>query len=170
MLQNFLQYTLKKKLYLSSLNQLSQTMKTTLKINHLAVFACLILSFALGFLWYSPLLFGDSWMTMVGLSQEIVEANPPSAGAWITNIIASIVPLYVLAWLFTKLDIRSGIKGAGIGLLIVFAFDFLARMTSDMFAKAPYELVWITGGFDMAIMTISGFVLGAWRKETTEVA
>lgn len=150
------------------LKPIISTMKTTLKINHLAVFVCLILSFALGFLWYSPFLFADSWMAMVGLSQEMIEANPPSAGAWITNIIASIVPLYVLAWIFTKLDVRTGIKGAMIGLLIVFAFDFLARMTSDMFAKAPYELVWITGGFDMAIMTISGFVLGSWRKEIKE--
>jgi hypothetical protein len=134
---------------------------------HFAIVVCFILSFALGFLWYGPMMFLEPWMSMVGLDMATYEANSPGIGAWITNIIASIVPLYVLAWLFTKLNVRSGLRGAGIGLLIVFSFDFLARMTSDMFAQAPYELVWITGGFDMVLLTISGFILGAWRKEVS---
>ena len=141
-------------------------METTLKINHLAVLTCIVLSFVLGFIWYDPL-FGETWMALVGLDLATVEANPPGAGAWITNILSSLAPIYVLAWLFTKLDIRSGLHGAGIGLLIAFSFNFLSRMTSDMFAQAPYELVWITGGFDMIFLTISGFILGVWIKQST---
>ena len=139
-------------------------METSLKINHLAVLVCLVISFVLGFIWYGPL-FGDSWMASVGLDRETVEANPPGASVWITNIISTLIPLYVLAWLFTKLDVQTGFQGACIGLLIAFSFDFLARMTSNMFAQAPYELAWITGGFDMVLLTISGFVLGAWTKK-----
>ena len=139
-------------------------MNTSLKINHFAVWACVLLSFVIGFIWYD-FLFVDAWMAMVGLDRATVEANPPGAGVWITNIISSVIPLYVLAWLFTKLDVRSGIRGAGLGLLIAFSFDFLARMTSDMFAQAPYELAWITGGFDMVLLTISGFILGVWIKQ-----
>lgn len=140
-------------------------MNSNLKINHLAVLTCVILSFVLGFIWYDPL-FGDVWMDLVGLDRVTVEANPPGAAIWISNLVSSITPVYVLAWLFIKLDVRSGIKGAGIAFLIVFSFDFLSRMTSDLFAQAPYELVWITGGFDMVIITISGFILGAWTKES----
>lgn len=139
-------------------------MKTTLKINHLAVLVCLILSFVIGFTWYG-VLFEEAWMGMVGLDRATVEADPPGAGEWITNVLSSLAPLYVLAWLFTKLDVRSGLRGAGLALLIAFSFIFLTRMTSDMFAKAPYELVWITGGFDMTFLTLSGFILGAWKKE-----
>ena len=139
-------------------------METTLKINHLAVIACVVLSFVLGFIWYDPL-FGETWMALVGLDLAIVEANPPSAGAWITNILSSLAPIYVLSWLFTKLDIRSGLRGAGIGLLIAFSFNFLSRMTSDMFAQAPYELVWMTGGFDKFYLTISGVIRGVWIQQ-----
>ena len=142
-------------------------MNTTLKINHLAILVCLILSFGLGFLWYGPL-FGDSWMAMVGLDEATVAANPPGVGVWITDVVARIVPLYVLAWLFTKLNVQNGLSGAGIALLIVFSFDHLSRMAGDMFAKAPYELAWITGGYDMMMMTISGFILGAWLKVKAE--
>lgn len=139
-------------------------MNTSLRINHLAILVCVILLFALGFLWYGPLL-GDQWMSMVGLDRETIEANPPGAGVWITNIVSTVVPLYVLAWLFTKLNVTSGIRGAGLGLLISFSFVFLSKMTGDMFAQNPYALSWITGGYDMAALTISGFILGAWTKE-----
>jgi hypothetical protein len=138
-------------------------MENTLRINHLAILVCVILSFIIGYIWYTPL-FGEQWMAMVGLDQATIEANPPGAGIWITNLLSSLVPLYVLAWIYVKLDIRNGIKGASIALLVSFSFHFLPGMTSDLFAKAPYELIWITGGFSMVFMTISGFILGSWIK------
>ncbi len=138
-------------------------MNTLLKINHLAVWACVVLSFIIGFIWYDPL-FGDAWMALVGLDRATVEANPPGAGIWIINMVSSVVPMYALAWLFVQLDVRAGLRGAGIGLLIVFSFHFLSTLVGNMFAQAPYELTWITGGFDLVLITISGFILGAWTK------
>lgn len=142
-------------------------MNTSLKINHFAVWACVVLSFIIGFIWYGSL-FGDAWMGMIGLDRATIEANPPGIGVWITNLISSLIPIYVLAWLFTKLDVRSGIRGAALGFLIAFSFNFLSRMTSDMFAQAPYALSWITGGYDMVLLTISGFILGTWIKKTQD--
>ncbi len=144
-------------------------MNASLKINHWAILASFVVLTALGFLWYGPL-FGTPWMKMVGLDEATINANPPGAGIWITNVIATVVPLYVLAWLFTKLNVRSGLHGAGIGLLISFSFVFLSRMTSDMFAQNPYVLSWITGGYDMVALTLAGFILGAWRKTDKQAA
>ena len=33
-----------------------------------------------------------------------------------------------------------------------------------MFAKDPYELAWITGGFTTVGLGLGGAVLGAWKK------
>lgn len=134
-----------------------------LKINHLAILVCTILFFALGFMWYGAL-FGERWMAMVNIDMEAAQANPPGAGVWITNIISCVVPLYLLAWLFTKLDVTSGVRGAAIGFIIIFCFHHLPTMVSNMFAQAPYGLAWITGGYELVGMSISGFILGAWRK------
>ncbi len=132
-----------------------------LKINHLAVLVCFVLLTGLGFAWYGPL-FGEPWMEMVGIDPENMEV--PGAGIWITNIIATIAPLYLLAWLFTKLNVRSALNGGMIGFLISFCFILLSDMTSDMFAGAPYGLAWITGGYSVVAITVSGAILGAWKK------
>jgi hypothetical protein len=105
---------------------------------------------------------------MVGLSMEEIEASGPGAGVWITNLIATVVPLYVLAWLLLKLNVTTGLRGAGIGLLIGFAFIFLSRMTSDMFSQNPYGLSWIVGGYSMVALTVSGFILGAWTRNVPD--
>jgi hypothetical protein len=137
------------------------------KINHVAIVVCVIVLFALGFFWYGSL-FGETWMRMVGLSMEEIEASGPGAGVWITNLIATVVPLYVLAWLLLKLNVTTGLRGAGIGLLIGFAFIFLSRMTSDMFSQNPYGLSWIVGGYSMVALTVSGFILGAWTRNVPD--
>ena len=134
-----------------------------LNVNHLAVWASIILLTVLGFLWYGPI-FGDKWMGLVGLDPATVEANPPGAGIWITNIIATVIPMYALAWFFDKLNVRTWSDGIIYGLLISFAFHFLSNMTGDMFAQRPYGLSWITGGYTMVALAISGAILGAWRK------
>ena len=134
-----------------------------LKINHLAVLAAVILQFVLGFLWYGPL-FGEQWMGMVGLDMDTIMADPPGAGEWMTNAVASIAGVYLLAWLFMKLNIATLAGGAGMGFLIGFVFVLLSNMTSGMFAKDPYWLAWITGGFTTMALAVSGAVLGVWTK------
>ncbi len=135
-----------------------------LKINHAAVWVGVVVMFALGFIWYGPL-FGEKWMEMVGLTMADAENMDGMAGIWISNIISSVLAIYLLAWLLSKLGIASGIKGAIIGLEIAFVFIFLSMMVTGLYSQTPYGLAWIQGGFYLAGFTINGFILGAWTKE-----
>ena len=94
-----------------------------LKINHAGVWVCVVLLFALGFLWFGPL-FGEKWMALNGLDLAAVEANPPGAAIWISNSIGTVIGVYTLAWLFTKMNVGSAMEGAMTGLVIGFAFVF----------------------------------------------
>jgi len=134
-----------------------------LKINHLAVWVNVVLLHMLGFLWYGPI-FGEPWMEMVGLTMAEAEAGSAEVGMWITNFIATVVPMYALAWIFTKMNVNTALKGLWVGFVIAFSFVFLSDMTGDMFAQNPYGLSWITGGFSLVGLSITGLILGAWRK------
>jgi hypothetical protein len=134
-----------------------------LKINHLAVWLCIVLQHGLGFLWYGPL-FGEKWMALVKLDLATMQADSMSPSLWILNSISIIAPNYLLAWLFAKLNIDSGARGAIIAFMITFCFHHLSLMNSNMFAGEPYALAWITGGYSVTCLTISGFILGSWLK------
>ena len=134
-----------------------------LKINHLAVLVSVVWMFALGFLWYGPL-FGEQWMEMVGLTMEDAEANPPGAGVWITNMVSSIAPIYLIAWLFVRMDVTSGVKGLILGFVFGFVFNLLPSMSNGMFSGDPYMLAWIQGGFQTVGWSVVGCILGVWTK------
>jgi hypothetical protein len=135
-----------------------------LKINHLAVWICIVLMHAFGFLWYGPL-FGETWMALVNIDQATMEQGSTEASLWILNSVAIIAPIYLMAWLFTKMNVTSGVQGAGIAFLVIFCFHHLPVMNANMFAGFPYGLAWITGGYVLAWLTVSGFILGTWTKQ-----
>lgn len=134
-----------------------------LKINHFAVWVGIILQFFLGFLWYGPF-FGEPWMAMVGLDMDTIMADPAGAGDWITNIIASVAGVYLLAIIFVRMNVNSLARGALWGFLIGFVFVLLAEKTTGAFSKYDYWLPWITGGFTTVGLTIAGAILGVWTK------
>ena len=135
-----------------------------LKINHPAVLVGIVLQFVIGFLWYGPL-FGEPWMGMVGLDLATIEADPASAGAWITNLVSAVAGVYLLAWLYVKLGVDTLSKGLLYGFLIGFVFVLLSVKTSGAFAKDPYWLPWITGGFTTLGLSVAGAILGIWTKK-----
>jgi hypothetical protein len=134
-----------------------------LKINHLAVLAGFVVQFVLGFLWYGPF-FGAPWMDMVGLDMVTIEANPPGAGVWITNVVASGAAMYLLAWIFVKMNVNTLLKGLFWGALLGFVFVLLDSMRTGMYNGDPYGLAWITGGFSMTGLALGGLILGGWKK------
>ncbi len=135
------------------------------KINHLAVWVSIILMHALGFLWYD-VLFNEQWMTLVGLDQDTMEPESVSAGAWILNTVAIVASVYMIAWLLSKLNVTSGVRGATLAIAIAFCIHHLPLMNTNMFAGEPYGLAWITGGYVMAGLGIAGFIVGAWVKRS----
>ncbi len=134
-----------------------------LKINYLAVLVAVVLQFVLGFLWFGPL-FGDAWMDMVGLDTASVQANPPGAGVWISNVISAALSMYLLAWLFVKLKVESVTRGIWLGFVLGFVLVLMTGMVGGFFADSPYWLAWITGGETTVGLMLGGAVLGAWRK------
>src|SRR5689334_12433460 len=118
----------------------------TPRINHLAVWLCIILMHAYGFLWYGPL-FGEKWMAFVEIDQATMQTDSMNPMIWVLNSVAIVASVYALAWILARMDIRSGVMGAVIAFVVVFCFHHLPLMNANMFAGEPNGLAWITGGY-----------------------
>ncbi|MBD3223996.1 MAG: DUF1761 family protein [Caldithrix sp.] len=79
-----------------------------MEINYLFVIIAGIVYFAGGALWYSPLLFGKSWMKEIGLTQEDIKDH--KSGVWKSYLIALIAQLFIsygLARLMVYVDVTT---------------------------------------------------------------
>jgi hypothetical protein len=130
------------------------------QINWFSVIVATLAAFALGSLWYSPVLVGKAWQTESKLSNEdIQEANMPLifGTSFILNFIAALV-----------LDMFLGkdatlVYGLIAGLLVALAWIATAFGTSYLFSRKSFKLYLIDAGYYVFYYGIMGIILGAWK-------
>jgi hypothetical protein len=138
-----------------------------MKINWTAVIVLVVVYQVLGFLWYSPLLFGEVWMDAIGLVPEDLDAA--NSAPFIIAILAAFAVNIMLAWLFTRLYVSSAMSGMWIALLCWLGFFFLNSATHSAFEGESLALILISGGKELVAFLLSGAVLGAWVKKQESV-
>ena len=122
----------------------------TANVNWLAVIIGAILAYLLGWLWYSPALFGKTWAEGVGVALGSADQMP--VGAMVMQAIGTLL----LAWV---VGVTAASNALMTFILIVLTIAVLV-FAGGMFAKKSKAAVWIESGFVVA-MTIVMFVVQA---------
>jgi hypothetical protein len=129
-------------------------------INYVAVLVATIASFVLGGLWYSPMLFGRTWLA--GIRKREDELGSP-APALAINFAAALVTAIVMAALVNGLNLRTAGEGLTLGLAIGVGI-VAASMASDFaFNRFPQSLFFVEAGYRVLLTVIMGVVLAVWR-------
>lgn len=125
-----------------------------------AVLVAALLYFALGALWYSPVMFVGPWLRLIGKSFAEVKAHgaAPYPWAFFFALLIATGLAHVLQW--------QGSKGAGngaiVGLALGAALSFATMAPASLFEGRPLLLLLINGGYPLVGMSLMGLVLGAW--------
>lgn len=136
-------------------------------VNHVAVWLLAILHQVIAFVWYSPLLFSDKWVKLTGHS-EADFANP-SPLPFLISFVGAVVLCYVMAWLFSRLFVRTASRGLALSLIFWAGFLFFELVTFNAFELKPYELALINAGKSLVTFAVSGLVLGIWQQNRKAV-
>ena len=136
------------------------------KINHLAVWALVLIHQLIGWGWYTVL--GEKWLNLHARPMTDIERTH-NVGAYVLAVVTSVIVNYTLAWLISRLNATSAVAGLKIALLCWFAFLFVEYCTIAVFSAFetnPWPLILIDMGRPFVAFAISGLVLGGWRKRT----
>jgi uncharacterized protein DUF1761 len=130
-----------------------------LEINWLAAVVAGTVSFFVGALWYSPLVFGKAWMEGSGMTEEkALHMNPAQVyGISLAASIAAAAMLSMLVGIGT-----SWLRGAAIGFHVGLFFVAGSFLINYMFEQRPMKLWLVNGGFHTVQFTVMGAILGAW--------
>ena len=127
-------------------------------LNLVAAVVAAVSTFAVGGLWYSPLLFGVRWMAYVGLSEaEIGSGAARVFGA--AFVLQLVMALNLAAFLGPE-------PSLGFATAASFAAGFgwvaLGMGVTYLFERRPLGLWLINGGYHMVSFVLMGVVLGGW--------
>lgn len=115
----------------------------TANVNWLAVIVGTVLSFLLGWLWYSPKLFGVKWAEGVGVEMGSADNMPAAAMG------AQLLGTFLLSWL---VGITAG-QNALLTIILIALAIIVFIVANGLFAKKSTYAIGTEAGF-IAAMTV----------------
>ena len=120
-----------------------------------SIFISAFLALALGWVWYSPKMFGKVWLEAIGRSPGEVEE---SLARYIVTFVGWLVAAFVYGFLISN-PFLKGIKDyILLSIAIWGAFMMPAKAHAIMWGNFNTKLLWIDGGYMLAGYLIFAFV------------
>lgn len=129
-------------------------------LNWLAILVSAISAFALGGLWYSPLMFVKIWMKESGVTEESARQTN-MVKLFGLSFILSFIASFFLA-MFIGSDAGGGF-GALAGFMAGFGWVLTFMGIIYLFEKKSFTHFLINALYSVASLTLMGFIIGIWQ-------
>ena len=132
----------------------------TLSINVPAALCAALMTFAIGGLWYSPLLFARAWMREAGLTEEQTRQAPMARVFGLSALAALVMAFNLAAFIGPKASLGFGLfagAAAGIGWVA------MSLGVIYLFEQRSLKLGLVNSGYQVLSYTLMGGLLGVWK-------
>lgn len=132
----------------------------SVQFNFAAIFVAALLGFAIGGLWYSPLLFARAWMRECGLTEEQTRNAPMARTFGLTALATLVMAFNLAAFIGPKASLGFGLfagAAAGVGWVA------MSLGVIYLFEQRSLKLWLINSGYQVLAYTLMGGLLGAWK-------
>jgi hypothetical protein len=137
-----------------------------INVNYISILVAAAVSFFIGAVWYSPLLFAKTWIKAAGKTIEDLKSGAGTP-AYLISFVAWLIACYVLAvFVDYGVDLNSSpqfLYGILAGFLCWFGFVAAISLIHNLFAQRPAALWLIDAGYVLVAFLISGIILAEWR-------
>lgn len=132
----------------------------SMQFNWLAILVAAALSFLIGGVWYSPILFAKRWQRECGLSDEQLKNANMARIFGLAYVCSLVMAVNLAAFLGAKATVPFGLAAgaaAGIGwVAMCFAIN-------DLFERRSLVLWLINSGYHVVSLTLMGGLLAWWK-------
>jgi hypothetical protein len=128
-------------------------------LNWLAILAAGFASFALGGIWYGPLL-GTAWMKAIGKTADQLQ---PSPMPYVISAVTALLTAIVMAALIATLGIAGPAEGALLGLIVGVGFIATSMASDYAFCGWSLNLFAIQSGYRVIYSIVMGVILAWWQ-------
>ena len=140
-----------------------------IEVNYFAVILAGVASMAVGFLWYSPALFGKIWMKEKGLSSKNMKSAQKDMGklygiSFIANLVTAYVLSHVISLSQNFYEYPALSTGLNSAFWMWFGFVMPVQLTATIFSNKNWQLFKIDTGYQLAALVLMGFVLVSFPR------
>jgi hypothetical protein len=129
-------------------------------INYVAVLVAALSSFVVGYLWYSPLLFGNIWLKEARIDKTKTNQSNMLLTFGLTFILALIISFNLAAFLGKDAGLTWGITAGGLA-----GVGWVAASLGIiyLFEGKSLKLFLINAGYQAVTYMVAGGIIGIWQ-------
>jgi len=136
-----------------------------IEVNYLAILLSGVSYMFIGFLWYSPVLFGKPWMELMGYSEKKLKEMQKKMGPlYALSFVAALITAFMLSHVTTMSTEVFGYSRLSSGLTSAFFMwlGFIApvQMTDVIFGNRPWKLFAINTSYQLSAVVAMGIIIG----------
>lgn len=137
-------------------------------INYRAAFVAAIVQFAIGVLWYSPVLFVTRWLKDTGLAADMAQqlTRTQLATVYGGSLVAFFVCYCVMAQFAHYVNAKNAKEGAQLSLWLWLGFTATTLLVNINYQMKPLSLFLIDASYWLISMIIGGMIIATWKKKT----
>jgi hypothetical protein len=133
-------------------------------VNWLAIIVAAVAAFAIGALWYSPVLFARQWMAAHGHTPEKLAAMQSSMGkTYAFSFITYVIMAMVIALFVGLTGASTAIQGIVLAVLAWLGFGFTIGLNTNLYSGKPAAAFMIDAAYQFVHVIVMGAIIGAWR-------
>jgi len=136
-------------------------------VNALAVVVAALAAFAVGSVWYSPVLFSKPWMKELGLKKDFMSdegAKKDLPKLLAVDMVLTVMLSLGLAMLLNLLAVSGLWHGVAVGAFVIVFFSAMTTGINYVFEKRSFKLFAINAGYALVMGVIIGGILGVWPR------
>jgi hypothetical protein len=131
-----------------------------IEVNYIGVLAAAAASFAVGALWYSPLLFGRQWMALMGFTEESMRTMRIQP---VVSMLFGFVAQLIMVYFFAHFAVMWGIADLADAITLAFfvwlGFQATVMAHSFLWDGKPAMLYVLNVGHQLAAMLVVALVI-----------
>ncbi len=134
------------------------------EINYLAMVVAGVVSYSIGALWYSSVMFGKEWAKLIGLSEKNMKAaKAKMSQTYAIGFVVAVVGAFVLARLLVWTRASDLVSALKIGGWIWLGFVLVWMINGWLYEQKPIKLLMINAGYALVAILSSCAILILWR-------
>ncbi len=135
-------------------------------LNYIVPVIAAVVSMGLGFLWYSPFVFGKRFMKETGMTQESMDEYMKNGGkqkmakTYALVFLFSVITAIIVSALFYSLIIVGLWGYILLAFFLWLGFSFPVALNHVLFGKDTLALLAITSGFQLVSLIFTSLIVG----------
>ncbi|MBI2085465.1 MAG: DUF1761 domain-containing protein [Candidatus Aenigmarchaeota archaeon] len=124
-----------------------------------------IASMIIGMIWYSPMLFGKSWMNEMKMNAKKMLSMKKSGGinkAYMLSFAGSLLTAYVLGYFVNLLGANTAMGGAAVGFWAWLGFVVTTNSSGVLYEGKSAKSYYIGAAHQLVNMMVMGAIVGMW--------